>query len=176
MIFDTWYDTWRVAVATVAAYATLILFLRVSGKRTLAKLNAFDLVVSVALGSTLATIALSPDIQLLEGTVALATLVSLQFVVAWVASRSSAVRDMVKADAVIVAEHGTLDAERIRGRRLTVADVHQAIRSTGLGSPELVAAVVLEADGTLSVIPRDGVGDGACLRYIGWSPTSSDTS
>jgi uncharacterized membrane protein YcaP (DUF421 family) len=42
--------------------------LRVSGKRTLAKMNAFDLVVTVALGSTLATILLSADVSLAEGS------------------------------------------------------------------------------------------------------------
>jgi len=61
--------------------------LRVSGKRTLAKLNAFDFVVTVALGSTLATILLNSTVSWAEGAVALAVLAGLQFLVAVVASR-----------------------------------------------------------------------------------------
>ena len=52
MFFTSWYDLLLVVVGTLA-YGGLVLFLRVSGKRTLTKLNAFDLVVTVALGSTL---------------------------------------------------------------------------------------------------------------------------
>ena len=51
MFFDSWFGLLRVLVVGALAYAALILFLRVSGKRTLTKLNAFDLVVTVALGS-----------------------------------------------------------------------------------------------------------------------------
>ena len=53
MLFQDWGGIVRTVVVGSLAYVTLVLFLRVSGKRTLAKLNAFDLVVTVALGSTL---------------------------------------------------------------------------------------------------------------------------
>ena len=55
MFFDSWAGLGRVLVVGVLAYSALVLLLRISGKRTLTKMNAFDLVVTVALGSTLAT-------------------------------------------------------------------------------------------------------------------------
>jgi uncharacterized membrane protein YcaP (DUF421 family) len=73
MWFDSWSDILRVVLAGSAAYAWLVALLRVSGKRTLAKLNAFDLVVTVAFGSTLATILLSSDVSWSEGAAALAS-------------------------------------------------------------------------------------------------------
>lgn len=72
MWFDSRSDTLRVLLVGTAAYATLVVVLRVSGKRTLAKLNAFDFVVTVALGSTLATILLNSTVSWTEGAVALA--------------------------------------------------------------------------------------------------------
>ena len=69
------------------AYAALILLLRASGNRTLSKMNAFDFVVTVALGSTLATMLLSADVALAEGVVALALLIGLQFVITWLSAR-----------------------------------------------------------------------------------------
>ncbi|MBA3959135.1 MAG: DUF421 domain-containing protein, partial [Chloroflexi bacterium] len=57
----------RTVVVGLLAYVALIGTLRISGKRTLAKLNAFDLVVTVAFGSVLATALLSPDVSLLSG-------------------------------------------------------------------------------------------------------------
>ena len=57
MFFDSWTALGRVLLVGTLAYVALVAILRISGKRTLTKLNAFDLVVTVALGSTLATIA-----------------------------------------------------------------------------------------------------------------------
>ena len=64
MFFDDWGGLARVAVVGFLAYGGLVLLLRVSGKRTLSKMNAFDLVVTVALGSTLATILLSSSVEI----------------------------------------------------------------------------------------------------------------
>ena len=74
MWFQSWSDLLRVLLVGTAGYAAVVVLLRVTGKRTLAKLNAFDLVVTVALGSTLATILLSADVSWSEGALALALL------------------------------------------------------------------------------------------------------
>ena len=66
----------------ILAYAALVLSLRFSGKRTLAKMNVFDLVVTVS-GSTLATITLSNDVALAQGLLALALLITPQFAMTW---------------------------------------------------------------------------------------------
>jgi uncharacterized membrane protein YcaP (DUF421 family) len=94
----------------------LVAVLRISGKRTLAKMNAFDLVVTVALGSTLATILLSKDVALAEGVLALAVLVLLQFVVAWSAVRSRLVRRLAKSSPQIVLSQGRFDDRRAQDR------------------------------------------------------------
>lgn len=65
----------------------LVAFLRVSGKRTLAKLNAFDLVVTVALGSTLVAILLQQSITLAKDATALALLIFMQSLVTFVSLR-----------------------------------------------------------------------------------------
>src|SRR4051794_33441886 len=98
MFFDTWYELARVLIVGTAAYAALLTVLRISGKRTLAKMNAFDLVITVALGSTLATVLLSGDVSLAEGILALVLLVALQFAVAWAAVRSPRVSALVKSE------------------------------------------------------------------------------
>jgi hypothetical protein len=90
MFFDNWAGLVRVLVVGLLAYSALVVLLRVSGKRTLAKMNAFDLVVTVALGLTLATILLSVDVALVEGVLGLALLVALQLMVAWMSVRVSA--------------------------------------------------------------------------------------
>jgi uncharacterized membrane protein YcaP (DUF421 family) len=98
MFFDGWTGLLRVAVVGTLAYAALVLLLRVTGKRTLSKLNAFDLVVTVALGSTLATVLLSKDVALAEGVLAFALLILLQFAITWLSVRSERLQGLVKAE------------------------------------------------------------------------------
>ena len=88
MLFDSWYDLLRVLIVGVCAYVGLVALLRLTGKRTLSKMNAFDLIVTVALGSTLATVLLSGDVSLAEGMLALALLCALQYAVAFASVRS----------------------------------------------------------------------------------------
>ncbi len=64
MFFDSWAALGRIVVVGVLAYIGLVFLLRVSGKRTLSKMNAFDLVITIALGSTFATVLLSKSVAL----------------------------------------------------------------------------------------------------------------
>ncbi|MCP9620149.1 DUF421 domain-containing protein [Nocardia otitidiscaviarum] len=143
MWFDAWPDLLRVVLVGSAAYVTLVVVLRATGKRTLAKLNAFDLVVTVALGSTLATILLSAEVSWAEGAVALLLLALLQYAAALVATRPRGGR-----------------------RLLSAADIRQAVRSDGHGDLTRIAAGILETDGSLSVITGAAFGDGSALDGV----------
>jgi uncharacterized membrane protein YcaP (DUF421 family) len=169
MFFDSWSGLLRVLVVGTLAYVALVMLLRVSGKRTLAKLNAFDLIVTVALGSTLATVLLSKSVALLEGLVAFALLAGLQYLVAWLSVRSPSFSDFVKSEPALLLHQGQFLKAAMRAQRVTHAEILAALRSSGTRDVGQVAAVVLETDGSLSVIQNtargekigtlDGVGD-----------------
>jgi len=154
MFFDGWFGLLRVLVVGTLAYAALVLLLRVSGKRTLAKLNAFDLIVTVALGSTLATVLLSKSVALVEGLAAFVLLAGLQYLVAWLSVRSPRFSDLVKSEPTLLLHQGRFLDGPMQAQRVTRAEVLATLRSSGAVEPEQVAAVVLETDGTLSVIPN----------------------
>ena len=84
----------------------MVLLLRVSGKRTLTKMNAFDLVVTVALGSMLATVLLTKSVALAEGLTAFVLLIFLQFVLTWLSVRSRAVSRLVKSELTLLVYQG----------------------------------------------------------------------
>lgn len=152
MFFQTWSGLGRVLVVGVCAYAALVLMLRVSGKRTLSKMNAFDFVVTIALGSTLASLLLSKDVPLAEGLLALGLLISLQWVVAWMAVRFTGWRKLIKSEPRLLALHGQLNDVALLDERIAPEEVHSALRGAGFASLADVVAVVLETDGTVSVI------------------------
>ncbi|RFU20406.1 DUF421 domain-containing protein [Geodermatophilus marinus] len=166
MWFDSWSDLGRIAAVGATGYLTLIVVLRLSGKRTLAKLNAFDFVVTVALGSTLATILLSSDVSWAEGAAALALLALLQFVVAWVTVRRPRVRGVTTSRPTLLLRDGAELPGALRQQRVTIDEVRQAVRATGTGDLSAVAAVVLETDGTLSVVPQAQAGDRSALEGV----------
>ncbi|PPK92876.1 uncharacterized membrane protein YcaP (DUF421 family) [Kineococcus xinjiangensis] len=151
MFFDSWMGIVRVLVVGTIAYVALVLLLRTSGKRTLAKLNAFDFIVTVALGSTLATVLLSSTVALAEGVTALVLLVGLQYVVAWASMRSRRVERLVKSEPQMLYRDGFL-REAMRRARVTEDELRQAARGQGHADLEGVSAIVLETDGTLSFL------------------------
>jgi len=166
MFFDTAAQVLRVLVVGTLAYAGLVVVVRAAGPRTLAKLNAFDLVVTVALGSTLATVLLSSDVSYVEGMTGLALLVFLQVAVAWSSVRVRALRRATRSRPHLLLDDGKLDEAALRAARVAPEEVRQAVRSSGQGDLERVRAVVLETDGTLSVIPRSSVETGSALADV----------
>lgn len=172
-LFDGFGPLLRCAVVAPPAYLLLILLLRVSGKRTLSKWNAFDFVITIAFGSVLATTILSRRTSLAQGMVALGLLVGLQFVVTWSSVRLKWVRAMVKAKPRLLAFRGRLLDEALRAERITDDEVYAALREAGAASMDEVEAVILETDGTLSVIrqgPPENSNDRVMQQVRGYRP------
>jgi uncharacterized membrane protein YcaP (DUF421 family) len=156
MFFSGFDGIWRTVIVGFCAYVGLVVVLRISGKRTLSKMNAFDLVVTVALGSTLATILLSKDVALAEGMTAFLLLAGAQLAVTWTSLRSRRVRRWVKAEPRALLRDGEMIAEALRDERVTPDEVEAAIRASGHSDPVSIRLVMLETDGSLSVVPRRG--------------------
>lgn len=153
--FDGWTALLRTLVVGILAYASLIFFLRATGKRTLSKMNAFDFVVTVALGSTLATILLSQDVSLAQGCLAMALLIGLQYAITWSSARMRWIRRLVTGEPTLLLYRGVLLDEAMRRSRVTDDEIVAAVRASGFVTMEEVGAVVLETDGSFSVVPRD---------------------
>lgn len=152
MFFDSWHDVIRIFVAGISVYIFLIFWLRITGKRTLSKWNSFDSIVTFALGSTLASVILSKDVSIAEGILGLFLLVSLQFVITWLTIRFDFVKHLVKAEPTLLFNKGEFLHEAMRRQRVPEAEIRAAIRKSGFSAIETVDAVVLETDGSFSVI------------------------
>jgi uncharacterized membrane protein YcaP (DUF421 family) len=166
MLFQGWDDLIRILVVGSSAYVGLIILLRSTGKRTLAKMNAFDLVITVAFGSLLATVLLSSDVSLSEGLVAFALLCGLQYVVALGCLRSERFQRLIKAEPTLLYFQGRALTSMLSRERVTEEEVYAAIREQGFGKPSEVGAVVLETDGSFSVIGAVDAGEIGSLRYV----------
>ncbi len=151
-LFTGWDPILRILVVGTAAYVALVIVLRASGKRTLSKLNAFDLVVTVAIGSTFSSILTSKDLALAEGVAALALLVGLQYAVTFLSVRIGAVDQLVKSEPSLLLKDGAPLPGALRQQRVTEEELLAAIRTSGGAELSDAAFVVLESDGSLSAV------------------------
>jgi uncharacterized membrane protein YcaP (DUF421 family) len=161
--FDEWEPIARILVVGTLAYVALILLLRASGKRTLAQMNSFDFVITVAIGATFGRVLTARSVPLAEAVTAFALLISLQFFVSSLQTRSRAFAALVTAQPTLLYHRGELHRSALRRVRLTEDEVRAAVRQHGAGSLADVAAVVMESDGTLSVIKSAELADGDAL-------------
>ena len=163
LFFAGWDIVGRTIVLGVLSYLAVVVLLRLSGKRTLSKFNMFDFVVTVAFGSVLASMLLSQSVALAQGVVAFAVLIALQLVVTYASVRSERFQDIVKAQPTILYHNGVWHEDRMRNERITREELLASARQGGFGGLDQVGALILETDGTISVIGADKLGDERAL-------------
>ncbi|RZK30348.1 MAG: DUF421 domain-containing protein [Hymenobacter sp.] len=166
IFFTNWASIFRTLIISILAYAGLIVMLRISGKRTLSKMNAFDLIVTVALGSTLATVLLTKSVALADGLLAFALLIGLQFSITWLSVRSQAVSRLVKASPTLLVYQGQYLHDAMRAERVTEGEILTSLRERGIGTLAEAAAVVLENDGTLNALAQAPAGPHTALSNV----------
>jgi uncharacterized membrane protein YcaP (DUF421 family) len=149
--FDSWYNVGRTVTLSIIGFAALMTMLRVSGKRVLSKLNVFDFVFVVAVGSVFAATIIEKDVTLVEGLASLATLIGIQVVLAKLAVYSRTAERIINGAPTLLLSNGKFIRHALRKERVTEEEVRAAIREEGVTRVEDVDAVVLENDGTLTV-------------------------
>lgn len=117
-------------------------------------MNAFDLVVTVSLGSILAGTLTNQNVSLAQGAAALAVLILLQYVITWSSVRIPQIRHVLTGEPTMLAHKGECLPRALRKTRIAEEEVRAAVRSSGLSQLSDALAVILETDGSISVIPR----------------------
>lgn len=158
--FNNWENIQSILLLGLLAYVSLIIMVRIAGKRTLSQMREFDFIVSVALGSTLATVLLSSDVSLADGIVALGILISLQYLLAYLSVRSKKFSRLISSEPTLVFYKGSFLQAALKRERVTESEVRSILRSSGINSIEHVEAVVMEANGEFSVVEQDSLPQG----------------
>jgi uncharacterized membrane protein YcaP (DUF421 family) len=161
-----WDGLARIALVGVPGYIALVFILKVAGKRTLSRMDSFDLVVTASLGSTLAITILSKSVVLAEGILAMALLSFMQLFISWLSVRSDTVSSLIKPEPRMLFFRGEFLEAAMRKERVEKKEVLQALRVQGIASLADVESVVLEADGSFSVVKRPEIRDGSTLSGL----------
>jgi len=166
LFFKDWESLYHIAICAVVSYMALFLFIRISGKRTLAKLNAFDFVVSVTLGSTLSSMILM-KVTVSEGCAALVVIILLQYLLAFLAKTSKTMEKAINSAPSLLFYNGQFIEEAMKRELITEEEIYAEIRQYRIEKIEDVRAVVMELNGELTVVKKsDGLNKWTSLDDI----------
>lgn len=152
----------ELVLRTVAVYALLWLLMRATGKRELAALGPFDLVLIVVIGDVVQQAVTQEDMSFTGALIVLATMGTIVLGVSAVTRRSDRVRRVIEGQPTTVVRDGAVVDDAMRLERLPLADLMEAARSKGIDDLDKVRFAIVEPNGVFSFITVDAeAGDDA---------------
>ncbi|NES95664.1 MAG: DUF421 domain-containing protein [Desertifilum sp. SIO1I2] len=149
----------RIVVVGTLAYLSLLSLLRVFGKRTLAQLNAYDFIITIAIGSTFGRLITAKGVSLAESITAFLTLLFWQYLISWLTVRFPKFHQLMTADPSLLYFQGQFIRQAMREQRVTQTQLLAAVRENKIGSLREVEAIVMESGGTIAVIKKASAGE-----------------
>jgi uncharacterized membrane protein YcaP (DUF421 family) len=146
----------EVVLRTAIVYLFLVAALRLSGKREVAQMTVLELVVILVISDAVQNSMVGDNTSVYGGLIAVVTLLTLDFLLRSLSRRSKKVRDVIEGEPRLIVRDGRMLRHAIEEEGLGMDDVRAAVREHGLSRIEDVRFAVLETNGTISVIPRDG--------------------
>ena len=139
-----------------AIYMVLMILFKVAGRRSLAELTTFDLVLLMVIGEATQQALLGDDFSLTNAVLVIATLIAIDIGFSLVKQRSRWFSRLLDGGPTIVVEHGNVLHERLKRARLDESDILEAARSAqGILEINQIKFAILERNGKISVIPRE---------------------
>jgi len=171
---------WHFVLRAVAIYVMVMVLMRASGKRAVGQFTPFDLVLLILIGNAVQNGINGGDNSLTGAAVMATTLIVLNYVVAFATSRNREAERLVEGVPVVLARHGRVFEQVLRRQLVSDADFHKALRQHDIASVSQVALALLETNGSISIVSRDGDGNDRAARYLAYfdgaaSPTASDS-
>lgn len=152
LFFESGQSMGRTVIMTILGYFSMVIILRVSGKRTLSKMNAFDFVITVALGSSLATVALNKNIALIDGILVFFLFIFLQYFITWLSVRVRRVKKIVTNQPTMLLYKGKPLEDVMKKERIAMEEIYLSARSKGITDLSDIDVIVLETTGDLTIV------------------------
>lgn len=149
------YGIERIIGISILFYLSLIIVLKISGKRTLSEINAFDFLITVTIGSIAATTIVLQESSFVDGIIAVTTLIILQYILATLDTKYDFVGKFFLTKPTLLYYKDEYLIENMRKMRITKNDLDQQVRLKVGTVIENISAVVLESNGGLSIITKE---------------------
>ena len=143
-----------VAIRTLIMYAALLFSVRMMGKSELSKMSAFQLVVVFMIAELAAIPIDSTDASLINGLVAIFTLMFLQVLISYISTKSEGFKTLISGRPSILIEKGKLNIRELSRLRISITDLLEQLRIQDCPSICDVQYAIMESNGQLSVIKK----------------------
>jgi uncharacterized membrane protein YcaP (DUF421 family) len=157
----TWSDMFHLGLPLaekifrpIIVYAFLIVGLRVAGKRELAQLNPFDLVVLLTLSNTVQNAIIGDDNSVSGGIIGAATLLFVNYLVIRFLYNHENLNQLIEGRSDVLVEDGKVIPRNLKKELITLSELEMAAHKQGFGSIEDVKRAVLEPGGMISFIGK----------------------
>jgi uncharacterized membrane protein YcaP (DUF421 family) len=147
---------WNIVLRTTVIYLTVLIGLRLTGKREIGQMTVFDLVVLLLLANAVQNAMVGPDTSLIGGILAAVVLLVLNTAVARLRLRWPRLRRLIEGSPTLLVLHGEVIADHLRREGLDQETLEAALREHGVSTLDDVEMAVLEIDGSISVVPAGG--------------------
>jgi len=148
-------SVWEKILRSVVVYLFILLAFRFTGKRQVGQLTPFDLVLLLIISNVVQNALIGNDNSLGGGILGAATILALNYLVVEIAFRFKPMRRFLEGEPTILIHNGKILDQHLRRERITLEDLHAAIRKNGVAGVENVRFAVLEENGQISVIPKN---------------------
>ena len=138
----------------VLVYLFLVVVVRLAGRRELAQLNSFDLIVLLMLANTVQNATIGNDNSMVGGLIGVTALLLANYLVVRFLYRNPRVDHLLEGGPTVLIRDGRVIQQNLAREAISAEELMEAIRKQGLGSAAEVAGAVLETGGAISVVPR----------------------
>jgi uncharacterized membrane protein YcaP (DUF421 family) len=145
---------WQFPLRAVVVYAVLLLCVRLSGKRTLGQFSSFDVIVLLLIAEAAQGPLTGADHSLPGGLIVIATLVALNYGVAWLSTRFRPIEDALEGTPEVLMKDGQVVRDRLRANNIPAGDFDEAMRCAGFLTRAEVHLAILEPEGKISFFGR----------------------
>jgi uncharacterized membrane protein YcaP (DUF421 family) len=157
-LWDLSVPWWELITRAVLVYLFLLVLLRLTGKRQVGQLAPFDLVLLLILSNAVQNAMNGGDNSYLAGVISAGTLVLVNGLVGYATFRSKWLEGLVEGRPVVLVHNGRVFDRSLKAYRLTHHELMAALRRGGCACPEQVHVALLENNGQISVVPKNGHG------------------
>lgn len=147
----------QIVLRTGIIYLLVLIGVRLSGKREVGQMTPFDLTLLLLLSNSVQNAMTGPDTSLAGGAVAACTLLVLNYGVAGVSGSNRRLRRLIEGEPSLLVHDGKIIQSHMARERVSMDELHRALREHGINSCDQVALAVLEVDGSISCLKYDEI-------------------
>ena len=143
-----------IAIRAIVLYVFLVVVMRVTGRRELAALSPFDLILLIVLGDAVQQGLTQDDYSVTGAIIAVSTLATMQVATSYVSFRSRRVEKLLEGEPIVIVHDGKVVKRNADRERLTIDEICESMRSKQIARLEDVAWAIVETNGDISFIPK----------------------